>query len=156
MNGPFISGIPKIELHVHIEGTMTPELRWNFGQRTTFLYNPEAESNLPDFGATERDVQSPANQISAFFDAYYGGMEVLRAEEDFYELTMDYFIKATAMNVRYCEHFFDPQAHTRRRAEFDTFMTGFKRTQIDVERDLNVMQHHPIVHPELTAGKSNP
>jgi adenosine deaminase len=79
-----------------------------------------------------------ANQVSAFFDAYYGGMEALRTQEDFYELAMDYFEKAAKMNVRYCEPFFDPQAHTRRGIEFETFMKGFKRAQIDAERDLNV------------------
>lgn len=79
-----------------------------------------------------------ANQISAFFDAYYGGMEVLKTEEDFYELAMDYFTKAANMNVRYCEPFFDPQAHTRRGIEFKTFMKGFKRAYVDAEQYLNV------------------
>jgi len=79
-----------------------------------------------------------ANQISAFFDAYYGGMEVLRTEEDFYELAMGYFRKAGEMNVRYCEPFFDPQAHTRRGVGFEVFMKGFERAQIEAERDINV------------------
>ena len=114
MNDSFISGIPKIELHVHIEGTMTPELRWSLGQRNKIL--PRSERLNRTFETLEQlkemyNLLQPrstkgANQISAFFDAYYGGMEVLRSEEDFYELAMDYFVKAAAMNVRYCEPFF--------------------------------------------------
>ena len=65
-------------------------------------------------------------------------MEVLWTEEDFYELAMDYFVKAAAMNVRYCEPFFDPQAHTRRGVELETFMRGFQRAQVEADTKLNV------------------
>ncbi|OBT92002.1 hypothetical protein VE01_09956 [Pseudogymnoascus verrucosus] len=146
MDDPFIAGIPKIELHVHIEGTLTPELRWKLGQRNGISLG--SKRLRKDFHSLEQLKQSydllrprsvkGSGQVSAFFDAYYGGMEVLRVEEDFYDLAMDYFLKAAAMKVRYCEPSFDPQAHTRRGVKFETFMRGFRRAQIDADRKLNV------------------
>jgi len=65
-------------------------------------------------------------------------MEVLRTEDDFYDLAMEYFAKAKEMNVRYAESFFDPQAHTRRGVEIESVMKGLKRAKIDAERDLGV------------------
>ncbi|KAG0650562.1 putative deaminase [Hyphodiscus hymeniophilus] len=142
----FIAGIPKVELHIHIEGTLTPELRFRLGQRNSIpLHSKRLNKTFTSLEELKemynllqpRSIKG-ANQVSAFFDAYYGGMEVLRMEDDFYELAMDYFDKAAKMNVRYCEPFFDPQAHTRRGVHFGTFMEGFKRAQLDAERDLNV------------------
>ncbi|KAM0810024.1 putative NACHT domain-containing protein [Seiridium cardinale] len=146
LHDPFIAGIPKIELHVHIEGTLTPELRFKLGQQNNIaLQSKRLDRTFTTLDQLKemynllqpRSVKG-ANQVSAFFDAYYGGMEVLRTQEDFYELAMDYFKKAAKMNVRYCEPFFDPQAHTRRGISFEIFMKGFRRAQIDAERDLNV------------------
>jgi adenosine deaminase len=146
ISDPFISDIPKIELHVHIEGTLTPELRWKLGQRNNIV--PCSARLNRTFQSLEElkemyNLLQPrsikcANQISAFFDAYYGGMEVLRTTEDFYELAMDYFVTAAAMNVRYCEVFFDPQAHTRRGVEFEVFMRGLRKAQVEAETTLNV------------------
>jgi len=79
-----------------------------------------------------------SNQVSAFFDAYFGSMEVLRVEEDFYELAMEYFKGAASMNVRYCEVFFDAQAHTRRGVPLEAVMKGLRKAQLDAEKDLNV------------------
>ncbi|KFY04250.1 hypothetical protein O988_00903 [Pseudogymnoascus sp. VKM F-3808] len=146
MSDPFIAGIPKIELHVHIEGTLTPELRWELGQRNGILIKSDRlqrtfyslEQLKEMYNLLEPRSIKGANQVSAFFDAYYGGMEVLQTEEDFYDLAMHYFVKAASMQVRYCEPFFDPQAHTRRGVKFQTFMRGFRRAQTDSERDLNV------------------
>lgn len=146
MSDPFIARIPKIELHVHIEGTLTPELRWELGQRNGILIKSDRlqrtfyslEQLKEMYNLLEPRSIKGANQVSAFFDAYYGGMEVLQTEEDFYDLAMHYFVKAASMQVRYCEPFFDPQAHTRRGVKFQTFMRGFRRAQTDSERDLNV------------------
>ncbi|EHK99084.1 putative Uncharacterized deaminase [Glarea lozoyensis 74030] len=110
LNDPFISGIPKIELHVHIEGTLTPELRFKLAQRNNIhLHSKRLNKTFNTLDELKemynllqpRSIKG-ANQISAFFDAYYGGMEALRTESDFYELAMDYFEKAARMNVRYC------------------------------------------------------
>jgi adenosine deaminase len=146
MDDPFIARILKIELHVHIEGTLTLELRWKLGQRNGISLGSKRLQK--DFHSLEQLKQSydllwprsvkGSGQISAFFDAYYGGMEVLRVEEDFYDLAMDYFLKAAAMKVRYCEPSFDPQAHTRQGVKFETFMSGFRRAQIDADQKLNV------------------
>jgi adenosine deaminase len=146
LEDPFVAGIPKVELHVHIEGTLTPELRFKLGQRNHIRLHSQRLNKT--FTTLEKlkemyNLLQPrsikgSNQISAFFDAYYGGMEVLRTQEDFYELAMGYFEKAAQMNVRYCELFFDPQAHTRRGVEFEVFMKGFKKAQIDAEEHLNV------------------
>ena len=122
MNNLFISGIPKIELYVYIEGAMTPELRWNFDQRNNIPLRSERLNRTFRTLVQLKEVYNllqprsikGANQISTFFDAYFGGMEVLMTEEDFYELAMDYFIKGAVVNVRYCGIFIDPQAHTRR------------------------------------------
>jgi adenosine deaminase len=146
LQDPFIAGIPKVELHVHIEGTLTPELRFKLGQRNDIpLHSKRLNKTFTTLDGLKemynllqpRSIKG-SNQISAFFDAYYGGMAVLRTEEDFYELAMDYFEKAAKMNVRYCEPFFDPQAHTRRGVEFEVFMKGFQEAQIDAETTLNV------------------
>lgn len=146
IDDPFISGIPKIELHIHIEGTLTPELRWKLAQRNNVhLRSERLERDFHSLAQLRetynllqpRSVKGPG-QISAFFEAYYGGMEVLLVEEDFYELAMNYFRRAAEMNVRYCEPSFDPQAHTRRGVGIDTIMRGFRRAQIEAGRSLNV------------------
>lgn len=81
---------------------------------------------------------SKGKGISAFFEAYYGSMEVLLEEEDFFELAMGYFEKAGSMEVRYCEVLFDIQAHTRRGVSVKAVMDGFKRAQEKAEKELNV------------------
>ncbi|KAK6062831.1 adenosine deaminase [Seiridium cupressi] len=108
LHDPFIAGIPKIELHVHIEGTLTPELRFKLGQQNNIaLQSKRLDRTFATLDQLRemynllqpRSVKG-ANQVSAFFDAYYGGMEVLRTQEDFYELAMDYFKKAAKMKVK--------------------------------------------------------
>ncbi|TVY86832.1 putative deaminase, partial [Lachnellula willkommii] len=86
--------------------------------------------------------------VSAFFEAYYGGMECLMEERDLYELGMEYFARASRMGVRYCEVMFDPQAHTRRGVPVPVLMAGLRRAQVDAEEKLDVTQiliYH--VHP---------
>jgi len=129
-----------------VEGTLTPELRWQLGKRNGIT--PRSERLKKNFKSLEelksmynllqpRSIKGE-NQVSAFFDAYYGGMEVLRLEEDFYDLAMAYFVRAAGMNVRYCEVFFDPQAHIRRGVEMRVVMNGLKRAQIEAAERLNV------------------
>ena len=146
LRDPFIEGIPKIELHLHIEGTLTPELRWKLAERNHLLplhssrLGKEFHSLSELFEAYRllepRSVKGKG--ISAFFEAYYGSMEVLLEEEDFFELALSYFEKANRMNIRYCEVFFDIQAHTRRGVAVSTVMEGFRRAQSQAESELNV------------------
>ncbi|KAM0716686.1 hypothetical protein Q7P37_008131 [Cladosporium fusiforme] len=146
---PFIEKLPKVELHVHIEGTLTPELKWTFSQRngmklrhprTGMLFSTPEE--LQDSHDTMKPVaegqMSNAEETLSFFEAYYGGFEVLRTERDYYDLAMHYFERAATMNVRYCEIFFDPQGHTRTGTTWETMMAGFRSAQEEAERNLNV------------------
>lgn len=145
----FISKIPKVELHVHIEGTITPELKWKFSQRNgQVLQHPRTGkifSTLEEFKEShdpmkdhDGDRMNNSEETLSFFEAYYGGFEVLKTKQDYYDLAMHYFERAAAMNVRYCEVFFDPQGHTRIGTAWETMMTGFCEAQARAEKDLNV------------------
>lgn len=146
LSDPFIENIPKIELHLHIEGTLTPELRWKLAERNNLL--PLHSNRLDkDFNSLSELYEAynllqprsiKGKGISAFFEAYYGGMEALLKEEDFYEMAMDYFQRANRMKIRYCEVLFDIQAHTRRGVEVFTVMNGFRKAQLQASKELNV------------------
>ena len=125
---------------------MFPELRWKLAQRNGIKLRSERlqkEFNTLEELKSMYNLLEPrsikgSNQVSAFFDAYYGGMEVLRVEEDFYDLAMTYFERAALMNVRYSEIFFDPQAHTRRGVSLEALMRGLRRAQLEAEQRLQV------------------
>jgi adenosine deaminase len=146
LHDPFITSIPKIELHLHIEGTLTPDLRWKLAERNNLLplYSKRLNKDFHSLSELQEayNLLQPhsikGSGISAFFEAYYGSMEVLLTEEDFYELAMGYFKKANVMNIRYCEVFFDIQAHTRRGVSISTVMEGFRKAQVQAEKELNV------------------
>src|ERR1700712_3909449 len=127
---PFIEGLPKCELHLHIEGTLEPELRFALAERN----GVELPFNSPDEVRASYDF----NSLTTFLVTYYDAMRVLLREEDFYELAMAYLTKAAEQNVRYVEIFFDPQAHTSRGVPFPTVLGGLRRALIDAERDLDV------------------
>jgi adenosine deaminase len=148
-DSPFIHSLPKVELHVHIEGTLTPSLKWKFSQRNSItITHPRTGavfsslSELQDSHDTLKPVaegqMNNAEETLSFFEAYYGGFEVLKTRQDYYDLAMHYFERAAAMNVRYCEVFFDPQGHTRTGTTWETMMCGFRSAQGDAERNLNV------------------
>jgi adenosine deaminase len=136
-------------IDVHIEGTMSPELRWKLAQRND-LQLTAGSDKIPLTSLEQvRDAytrirgrigaaSADASKSFTFFEIYYGGFDLLRKEEDFYDLAMGYFRKAAQMNVRYCEPFFDPQGHTRRGITMEVVMNGFRRAHVDAERDLNV------------------
>ena len=122
--------IPKAELHVHIEGTLEPELIFALARRNgiPLAYpNVEALRAAYAFG----DLQS-------FLDIYYAGAGVLREEADFYEMGMAYFRRAAADNVVHAELFFDPQTHTARGVAFETVLNGLGRACEAARHELGV------------------
>lgn len=152
----FVTQMPKVELHVHIEGTLTPELRWKIAKRHDMAVrlasdkkHPRELASLAEVERAYGDVISsaqlpayahrPFSEVPAtFFEAYYSGIEVLRTRQDYFELASAYFARAAAMNVRYCEVFFDPQAHTSRGVAWAEFMGGLRAAQQKAATELNV------------------
>ncbi|MCZ8528918.1 adenosine deaminase [Alteromonas sp. PRIM-21] len=126
----FIEKMPKAELHVHIEGTLEPELSFALAQKNKVALKaktPEEMINAYDF-----------YDLPSFLDIYYAGMSVLIEEDDFYQLTMAYLKRAAAQNIVYVELFFDPQAHTVRGVHFDTVINGIHAAQKDALSELGI------------------
>lgn len=126
----FIEGMPKAELHVHLEGTLEPEHIFALATRN----NIELEYTSPEEVIEAYDF----HDLPSFLTIYYAAMNVLREEADFYELTYEYFKKAAENNVVYVEPFFDPQAHTSRGVSFETVIKGIHRAQEDAQAQLGV------------------
>jgi adenosine deaminase len=112
----FIAGLPKAELHMHIEGSLEPELMFALAERNGVAIpfdSVEAVRAAYDF-----------SNLQDFLDIYYAGADVLRTEADFRDLASAYFDRAAADNVVHAEIFFDPQTHTARGIAFDVVMRG--------------------------------
>jgi adenosine deaminase len=122
--------LPKAELHLHIEGTLEPELAFALAQRNQVELPYEDEDALRRAYVFE-DLQS-------FLDIYYAACSVLVTERDFYELTWAYLVRAAAQGVRHAEIFFDPQTHTDRGVAFGTVIGGITRALDDGETNLRV------------------
>ena len=119
----FIAGLPKAELHLHIEGSLEPELMFELAQRNRVA--------IP-FGSVEEVRAAYAfSNLQDFLDIYYQGMGVLHREQDFYDLTAAYCARAHADAVRHVEIFYDPQGHTARGIAFETVITGITRALDD-------------------------
>jgi adenosine deaminase len=121
----FIAGMPKAELHLHLEGTLEPELKFELAARNGL--------ELPYATVGEMRAAYDFDDLASFLAVYYEGMSVLLAEQDFYDLALAYFRKAHSQNVVYAEVFFDPQAHTARGIPFSTVVEGFRRAQQEAE-----------------------
>lgn len=126
----FIEGMPKAELHLHLEGTLEPELKFGLAARNGL--------DMPYGSVDEMRAAYDFDDLPSFLAVYYEGMSVLLSEQDFYDLAMAYFRKAHSQNVVYAEVFFDPQAHTSRGIPFRAFIDGFHRAQQDAEASLGL------------------
>jgi adenosine deaminase len=125
-----IAKLPKAELHIHIEGSLEPELMFALARRNNVRLGYDSMEAI-------RAAYAFSN-LQDFLDLYYQGMSVLLHEADFYDLAMAYFRKAASQNVRYVEFFFDPQGHTSRGIAFDTVIAGLTRAQADAEKTLGL------------------
>ncbi len=112
----FIRDLPKAELHLHIEGTLEPELMFELAKRN--------QIELPFESVSEVKKAYNFQNLQSFLDIYYQGTQVLQQSQDFYDLTWAYLQKAASQNVRHTEIFFDPQSHTERGISFETIHTG--------------------------------
>lgn len=126
----FIEEMPKAELHLHLEGTLEPELKFELAARNGL--------DLPYGSVEEMRAGYNFTDLPSFLGVYYEGMSVLLAERDFDDLAMAYFRKAHSQNVVYAEVFFDPQAHTTRGVPFATVIEGVHRAQQDAEASLGL------------------
>lgn len=123
----FICGLPKSELHIHLEGALEPELMFEFAQRNGIALRWRSLDEL-------RSRYDFAN-LQSFLDLYYEGIRTLVTEQDFYDLTRAYLRRARHDNIRHVEPFFDPQAHTERGIAFETVVSGMYRALEDGARD---------------------
>jgi adenine deaminase len=126
----FIRGMPKAELHMHVEGSLEPEMMFALAARNG------VELKYASVEEVRRAYEF--TDLQSFLDVYYEAMRVLLREEDFYDLTRAYAEKVAAQNVRRAEIFFDPQAHTDRGVPFETVVTGIHRALEDAHRDLGM------------------
>jgi adenosine deaminase len=125
-----ISRLPKCELHIHIEGSLEPELMFALAQRNGIrLPYPSVEALRRAYEFT---------RLQDFLDIYYQGMAVLVTEQDFFDLAWAYLLRAQADNVRHVEMFFDPQGHTSRGIAFSTVVNGLSRAAAQAQRELGI------------------
>ena len=126
----FIHGIPKAELHIHIEGALEPELMLELAAKNGI--------DLPFASVSDVRRAYDFKDLQSFLDIYYQGAQVLLAEDDFYRLTWSYLQKAAEQNVRHAEIFFDPQTHTARGLKFETVVKGIHRAMADAGQQLDL------------------
>lgn len=122
-----VKRMPKAELHIHIEGSLEPELIFALAQRNGVALSYASVAALRDAYAFT-DLQS-------FLDIYYAGASVLLTEQDFYDMTRAYLLRARADNVLHAELFFDPQTHTARGVAFDVVVNGIHRALADAHKE---------------------
>ncbi len=126
----FLHGLPKVELHLHIEGTLEPELMFRLARRNGIV--------LPWRSVDAVRRAYVFQNLQSFLDLYYAGCSVLRREEDFYDLAWAYLARIAGQNVRHAEIFFDPQAHTGRGVPFGTIVAGIGRALDEGRRRLGI------------------
>lgn len=123
----FITGLPKAELHIHIEGSLEPELMFALAERNKVA--------IPFASVEEVRAAYSFSNLQDFLDIYYAGANVLRTEQDFHDLAAAYFARAAADGVVHAEIMFDPQTHTDRGIPFGTVIEGLLSACAAAERD---------------------
>lgn len=149
-------GIPKAELHVHIEGTLEPDLLFALASRNRV--------ELPFSSVDEVHAAYRFSNLQSFLDLYYRGASVLRTEDDFHDLAWAYLERADADNVRRVEMFFDPQAHLHRGVSFSEVVSGLHRAAAEAETELGVsaalimcfLRHLPVADAMATLEAAMP
>ncbi|WP_028863508.1 adenosine deaminase [Psychromonas aquimarina] len=126
----FIQYLPKVELHLHIEGTLEPELMFELAVRNNI--------NLPFNSITEVKQAYNFHNLQSFLDIYFQGANVLINEQDFFDLTWAYLLRCKNDNVMHTELFFDPQTHTDRGIDFSTVVNGIHRALVKGTTELGI------------------
>ncbi len=152
----FTRAMPKAELHLHIEGTLEPELKFTLAERNGI--------SLAAASAAEMRASYAFDDLTSFLASYYEGMDVLRTAADFHDLAWAYLQRAHRERVRYAEMFFDPQAHTGRGVAFGTVIGGLRQaiTQAWVRLGLRaqlimcLLRDHPAEYAMATLVQSLP
>jgi adenine deaminase len=125
-----IQKMPKVELHLHIEGSLEPELMFTLADRNNIT--------LPYTSVEEIHRAYQFTDLQSFLDIYYTGAQVLRTKQDFYDLTWAYLVKAHTQNIRHTEIFFDPETHTDHGIPFDVVIHGIHQALLDAEKTLDL------------------
>lgn len=126
----YIDRLPKAELHLHIEGSLEPEMLFDLAQRNDVA--------IPFSSVDEIRQAYNFSNLQDFLDIYYQGMAVLLKQQDFYDLTWAYLERAHADHVRHVEIFFDPQGHTERGVPFADVITGISDALADGEKQWGI------------------
>jgi adenosine deaminase len=126
----FIRGIPKAELHLHIEGSLEPEQMFSFGKRNRV--------DIPFRTVDEVRAAYAFSNLQDFLDIYYQGANVLQTEEDFRDLALAYFARLSADGGRHAEIFFDPETHTDRGLPFSIAVEGLSAGMKEAERKYGI------------------
>ncbi len=126
----FIAGLPKAELHLHLEGSLEPELMFALARRNRVA--------IPFRSVEEVKAAYSFSNLQDFLDIYYQGADVLRSEEDFFDLTAAYLARVAADGARHVEVFFDPQTHTARGIPFGVVADGMLRALQQAERERGI------------------
>lgn len=126
----WLNALPKAELHLHIEGSLEPELMFKLAERNKIA--------LPWNGVDALRGAYNFGNLQEFLDLYYAGADVLRTEQDFYDLTWAYLQKCEAQNVVHTEPFYDPQTHTDRGIPFEVAIRGITSALADGREMLGI------------------
>lgn len=126
----FITRLPKAELHLHIEGTLEPEMAFRLAAKHGVA--------LPYASVDAMRQAYQFYNLQSFLDMYYAGADLLRDQADFHDLTAAYLARARSQGVVHVEIFFDPQTHTRRAVPIESVVAGIRRALLDAERDYGI------------------